>query len=540
MKQLEQRIYIKQWAELKPYKEQARTDIYYLRLCNEVKKALAANTHSATLLIYLTPEEIDMLACFLTSYFEDLISQTNIWSSFIRIHKKLYGKELPFYDLSEYYADEINMQDVSFLIWYFINSGKDESLIAPVNSFIIESAYAVMEVFDEAWEDAPENQVLKKYYTLNEDVTDFYTARNLIDTILFKSYLFYPDTQYDLLESEVEIIEEKKRDEQLMVYLNENRDFKVHHAHTRLLGLSGKEWAAEILGESHPLSEAFNSISQKIRGYFFYKGQDEKNLFLEHIASGKKFNMTKKSFDHYEKLEEIDTILYMGIVLWQNEWWFSGVYFQSAFDANLVLDEKNSIESRKAVNFLDHEKQEVHKYLEIQFEAFKAYNDGSQIAFMPASEIQDFFDRYMAFYNESLNLSEKEQQAAFERARKEGFFVNDEKSNHFSDVHESALVFYNPKSGIEIGLDVNSAFPIKNNPFYVKEDSKQHIIRLLLSESISPELVRYCLDTCKSKLTFFKDDLGKLYLENMDFLLRFYKRGNYFTKPEVTFSGIPK
>ena len=112
MKPLEQRIYIKKWAELKPYDKLAPTDLYYLKLSNEVKKALVETKESHTLFIYLDPDEVDMLACFLTSYFEDLISETNIWNSFVGMHKRLYGKTLPFYDLSEYFEDEINVQDI--------------------------------------------------------------------------------------------------------------------------------------------------------------------------------------------------------------------------------------------------------------------------------------------------------------------------------------------------------------------------------------------------------------------------------------------
>lgn len=34
---MEKRIYIKDWLRLKPYIKQTKTDIYYLKICNEVK-----------------------------------------------------------------------------------------------------------------------------------------------------------------------------------------------------------------------------------------------------------------------------------------------------------------------------------------------------------------------------------------------------------------------------------------------------------------------------------------------------------------------
>lgn len=102
-----------------------------------------------------------------------------------------------------------------------------------------------------------------------------------------------------------------------------------HKSCTKLLSLTSKEWVVETLGETHPLSIDFQTMSLKVQGFFFYKGQDDNVVFLEHIASGKKFNLFKKSFESAHELVQIDTIVFVGIVRWKNEWWFSGIYFQS-------------------------------------------------------------------------------------------------------------------------------------------------------------------------------------------------------------------
>ncbi|NLN24186.1 MAG: DUF3843 family protein [Bacteroidetes bacterium] len=99
------------------------------------------------------------MSCFLTSYFEDLISETNIWNSFVRTHQRLYRKQLPFYNLYQYYEEEINPQDISFLIWYFLNTVQEENFITPFNDFIVETAEKIIDVFDKEWEFAPENEI---------------------------------------------------------------------------------------------------------------------------------------------------------------------------------------------------------------------------------------------------------------------------------------------------------------------------------------------------------------------------------------------
>ncbi|MBZ0243455.1 MAG: DUF3843 family protein [Bacteroidales bacterium] len=534
---MDKRIYIQDWLKLKPYKKQTVTDTYYLKICNEVKKTIAISKEYFIFTMYISDEDIDTLACFLTAYFEDLISETNIWNSFIRTHKRLYKKQLPFYSLEEYFDEEINPQDISFLIWYFLNTVQEEMYITPLSDFIIETAGKVMAVFDKAWDQAPENDHLKTFYQIDENEADFYIARHLIDRILFKTYLFYPDTFQKLRDQELEIVKGSAEDKDIFMHLNENRDSTLHNSHTRLLSLKGKEWAAEILGHNHPLSSDFLNISQRIRGFFLYKGQDGKNIFIEHIASGKKFELTKKSFDNSDTLKELNTILFMGIVQWKNEWWFSGVFFQQAFNPDLVSNQKNSLESRIAVNFLDHHGKETEETLKMQLNAFKDFNEGSQIAFMPSEEIEDFVTDYAEFFNNSLKLSDKEKEEARQRASEEGLFDKEEEPRNISEISEAGLVFFNPKSGVEVALAVNSAFPLPNNPFFNEEDSEEDVLGLLMSEQMSAELAIYCIDNCKENLPFFNEETGKAYLKAIDFLLRFFKKNNYYPKPSITFTG---
>ena len=533
-----ERIFLKDWLALKPYEKQTITDGYYLKLCNSVKETLKSNHYYFILDQYFDEEYINILSCFLVSYFEDIISETNIWTSFLEAHKELYNKTLPFYDTEGYYEGEINEQDVRFLIWYFFNTAQTAKYINSNSNFFKEMASDIFEILDEEYEYAPENKVLKEYYKLDEDESDFYVARNLIDTILFNTYLFYPDMLLDLLDSEVDMIENIKDEEHLLHYLDENKDTILHESHTRLLSLKGKEWASRIIGKEHPLSKDYLNMSKKIRGFFLYKGQDENNVFIEHIASGKKFNLTKKSLDHSYKLKKIDTIIYMGIVKWKDEWWFSGIYFQHEYKADVVLDEKNSIESKMSVNFLDNQNEKINETIKLQFDAFKEFNNGSQIAFMPSDKIEEFIKNYMEYFNKSLNLTKKQREEAEKRAQKDGFLGtdNDKPKNLFED-SETGLVFFNPKSGVEVALEVNSAFSLPENKYFKEEESIDDVMKLFFAEDLSTELAMFCVENSKTKLPFFKTGEGRYLLDDIDFLLRFFKKDNYYTTPTITFTG---
>lgn len=532
---MKKRIYIKEWLEIKPYDKQVSTDSFYLSLANEINKILEDEIAFITLFDRFG-DEIRLLSCFLSSYFEDIISGTNIWTAFINVHSKQYDKNLPFFDTSEYYKGEVNSQDISFLIWYFINTIQEKYLIDPNSDFIESVSKKITFLLDKEFETAPENETLKLIYTMDPKETDYYTARKFIDLILFHTYLFYTDTALKLLMQEHKILEENQ-DENVNMYLSDNRDNFMHQKHTRLMSLKGNEWAAEILGADHPIAKDLQNMSKKIIGYFLYKGQDDNDILIEHIASGKKFKLTKKSFDHEPSLNKIDNILFMGIVNWQNEWWFSGVHFKADYDSGLILKEKNSLKSRMAVNFLDHQLKSVSEMLDKHLKAFLKYNNGSQLAFVSSAEVESFYKGYFDFFNNSLNLSNEEIEKANQRITDEGFLDFDGKKADSIEFAESNLIFFNPKSGVEIAFEVNNAFPLPNNPFCNIENSEEDIMHLFMSEEISTELAMYCINNCKNDVPFFKSEAGIKFLKDIDFFLRFWKVDNYHSKPSITLTG---
>ena len=524
------RIYIKEWLKLKPYSDHSNTDIYYLQLCNSAKKSLLAQ-YKDGFDKYLDEKEINLLSCLLVSYFEDIISETGIFTAFTNKHKELYGKRLPFYETEDYYVNDINIQDVRFLLWYFINTIQDLYFVSPYNELISIAAKDLMALFEEEYEYAPENNELKKQYSLPEDETDYYICRELINKILFNTYLFYPDTRFALDKKLTDIIKSHRNDEFLTGYLNDAQDALTYSLRTKLLSISGQEWAAEILGKDHPLHKDFLNISPKITGYFLYKGQDSENLFLEHIASGKRFNLTKKSFETSFIPSRVDTILYMGIILWRQEWWFSGIHVQIDYNDELVRNQKQSIEAKNDVEFLDNNEDKIKETLNLQNEIFLKFNNGKPIAFLPAGEIDTFIQDFINYYQESLTVPENK--TGKHKKRPDPPATTDIEDYEFDEHFQTGLVFFNPKSGIQIAFDVNSAFPMKENNFFREEKSARDVKSLFFDESISPELAKYCLDNFKDSLPFFKTPEGKIFVEHPDFLLRFFKTANYHSKPQI-------
>ncbi|MGC9342282.1 MAG: DUF3843 family protein [Bacteroidales bacterium] len=336
-------------------------------------------------------------------------------------------------------------------------------------------------------------------------------------------------------ERELEISQKVEDEEHLLNYLQDIRDNSLHNSYTCLLALKGKEWASGLIGDHHPLSQDFRNMSQKIQAFFLYKGQDENNIFFEHIATSKEFKLTKKSFDHGEVLTKIDTIVSIGLVNWRGEWWFSGVYFQKEYNPELINTEKNSMQSRMIVDKLEERKSRSEQLLEEYFKVFKELTNGRQVVFFEADKIEPFILEYLR----TLNKYRKDLAIKSGKKKKSDLGKKELEPKadipRFSEISDTGLIFFNPRSGLEVAMGVNSAFPTEDNPFFNSSESKEDILNLIFDDSFSPELVKYCFDHFKSDLSFFESVEGKFYLENPDFLFRFLKRSRYYSQPEISF-----
>lgn len=523
------RIYLSDWQKFKPETINSKTDIYYLNISNKVFEALKA-TKNQIIFQKLSLNEIKELSCFLTAYFEDVISQTNIWKAFATKHYELYKSFVPIENSEEYFEDEINPVDVHFLIWYFLSIKNKNSFIGILNSYIVDIVVDIYDVFDENHDDAPENQALKDYFVLDFKENDFYKVRNFIEKVFFNNYLLKIDV-FERIKNQIETISSKGfQEEGIEMVLYDFKDQFLLNIKSKLLALGSNEWAAYILGKNHSLYNDLLNISRKIQGKFLFKNKiDNQYVYIEHIASGKKFNLLKSSYDHYKILKN-DSILGIGIIKWQNDWWFSGISSISPFDADLILDEKNSFESRHNVSFLENEN-ELTKLLKLQYQSFLEYNNNMPIAFLEKKDINDFVHNSFDYYNNKLKLSKREIEDYNKRVKKEGLRLTDKPNLiKFEEDFETAIVYFNPNSGIEIYNNICSVLDLKSNPYFQKEDFSNDNLGLLINDFYSTEFVNYCFDINKDKLDYLK----LFSVNQLDFFLRFFKNNNFKTIPKQT------
>lgn len=532
---MKNKIFIKNWLHNKPYNKETSVDIEYLSIANKVYKEFQSCLYIFDE-IGVDDNEVADLSIFLTCYLEDLVSDTNFWNTFARIHFSKYNKEIPFYSLNDYQTGEVNLVDIQFLIWYALNMLNRQRFLSPYDSYLTILAELVFEILDYEYDYVEENKVLKAHFILNPNA-DFYEVRRMIQKLLFETYLFSIDAQKELNTKIEGAIEEYEDDdsENLTMILNSIMDKHTHAYRTKLLAMKGKEWLAEILGKEHALSEPISNISEKIASYFLYKEQNKTHFQFQHVATDTIFDLTKDSFELRFPLDD-KHIYYIEMILWKKEWVFSGICFPTDFNADIILDEKSDNGNINKVLQLNE------KYMNYSMETIQNQENtflkkyGSSVLFLKANDVPATLNEFINIYNNSITKDkknkEKDQDEAIKRQKDKGY-LNHEQGSFEMESDENVLLFFNPNTGIEMYNDICSIFPDKENPFYDTED--RIAIKMFLFSDIYPkELVVFFVENYASKLIFFKKDIGEKYLKDLDFLQRFWRPENYFSKPYVT------
>lgn len=150
-----QKIYRKAWMEARVFAPQSDSDQWYVDFANRL---LPLVEKSAYIKLLPAGQEVKV-TLYLTWYLEDCINNMGGWNRFIWFHSELYGRYLPFYTLTdEYMADEVNPEDVKFILWSLASVVDEDFPVEPADPFdpvISEFADEVYALLDAEFENAP-------------------------------------------------------------------------------------------------------------------------------------------------------------------------------------------------------------------------------------------------------------------------------------------------------------------------------------------------------------------------------------------------
>lgn len=149
-------IYMKRWLEANGRKRALPGDTWYLNFANEVLPLVTASPlfqgHAAS--------KAAQTALDTALYFQDAIAQTGGWKAFTARYRMLYGQPLPFYACNGYIDDEINRDDVCFLLWKNLTGLHPSFHFQPPHEVsLLTLAGQLYDRMDSLFEEAPINEI---------------------------------------------------------------------------------------------------------------------------------------------------------------------------------------------------------------------------------------------------------------------------------------------------------------------------------------------------------------------------------------------
>ena len=312
------KIFPAEWLAIKPYNNPDSVDLYYVGLANKVMGFL----EKSELADYFKDELfIRKASLYLVSWFEDICSNLGMWALINKECLVRYGSKLPFYDVSKYYEGEVNPQDLSLLLWHFMQVYNEKNtLLNPENPWLLKTALELTNLFDEEYESAPENERLHAFIHNDFIGDNWWECRKLMEWFHMSSYVFLgaPEAVAEAIaDSEYKGMPLPKR---MYMAVTEHM-FNYKH---NLLSLNVQQWLGKITENA-----VFDKIERSKPSMFMYKGQGSTTFRLYDMVEGKEYGVDMDSFAEGESsirnYVEDKTLVYTTLVKFNGKYFISGM-----------------------------------------------------------------------------------------------------------------------------------------------------------------------------------------------------------------------
>ncbi|MGL5015359.1 MAG: DUF3843 family protein [Bacteroidales bacterium] len=282
------------WMEMHPWlKATDDSVVYYVKLANAILSELQKEELSIKVAV--------QAACGFAAYLEDVISGRHIFGTLQNINKKKYGFRLPFFPIleDEYYEDEVNFADVTFLYWHFLAQSDAGLFPSPkLSTDQIERVAKVFDLLESAFEDAPESEDLGAFLTLvGVDKPTFNDIAPRLVYIQRQSYINHITAEREIDIYTDELKAEAGIDEaSFFFFLNEYANQMLFNLPMSASAEFTSSFYAELVGSKHKAYKLIKSIGRdKLSTLFTFVEEKKDCVVLKHSNSDAMIEVLKES-----------------------------------------------------------------------------------------------------------------------------------------------------------------------------------------------------------------------------------------------------
>ena len=451
-----------EYQALHPKGVVAGSDPYFATLANKIFRTLLAEK--------LIKNDFDDLflrkiALKSASYLEDAVSKWGLFDGFRKLNTEICGKQIPFYTITDdYYTDEINIEDVQFLVWSTLQEkiiiNGENFVVNPDNPMIMFLGSFIYEMLDEEYETAPENEKIREL--LHEhDIEDFITFRRLLEWLCYNSYLS-TFRSIQTIESLKETIRKKFRHNINFVkhisYLVESNGVLCYACTP--LSVKAVDWFRTITTNSRML-ERTKDLSFRTFQQYKIKGSDDSFIYLESFGEDKmEISLARQSIDQLDinqkrEFSKGNDILQTSLVFYDNIWQINGISVFGKMTEEIQAEEDQKVEEKKFYN-----ETSIRNYKDIL-----KHNGNKEIAFFKKSaDLENFWKKVFS------NASN----------------IDDFIENYPYKNGKNLVVFCYPKNGAVIIPDIAQCINYPGNELYQSDDSENEGLSLLTGGFSAP------------------------------------------------------
>lgn len=449
----------KWFIDKKPYKQADAYDKYWLNLTKNAFGILEPHKKK-----YFKDEfgneDIAEIAYAITSYFEDFISNIGIWKALRKKHIELYGTPVPFLvrNQENYNYEYINKEDIKFLLWRFLNIYSE--YLEPyrlTDKYLDVLTDDLYNLFDKEYETAYETDYYNDFFKVSKQ-DDYFKIRDKIFW-LSHSYLFDKITNTYILSKtdNIEINEEADLFEYQIYSITASED-SVYKQTTEFSALTVFDIFTELVKADDECKERLKEITIKHSGYFIFMSEDDKYLNFENYATKKEYKVLKDSMNEKMKTPDVGTMIIGGFILWNNDWWLSGI-FVSLPDKTTLTDEEKSNFQKELYVYDKEYKEKMNEMPEIQGKDFQIFFKSKEIIYYNSGE------KLEKDYNDFIQFTRKQRTSKSKEARK---FAKKHKFNKVKLPVEfvksdDICIFFEKNTGLAIIQEVKYFLSILDN-----------------------------------------------------------------------------
>ena len=478
------------------------TDMEYVMVARNLYKVIKSLIHDR----YVTPVVAKDLAIRLTLHLEDTVADAGVWRGFCTGHHRLYGRWLPFlWNNDDIALDVITPESCTFIVWMTFTNHDSLRYVSPLMPAISTLGKEMFRYLNGLFDDMTINEELTDDISSKLVLDDFYKMRDVLTWLCDPNgcYMSYWDVTMEGMAQEYKAAQQHLSQEKHITY--QVRSVFPFKEKVGPLAILAQEWYADMLhGNADSNIRRYAEVVRRMEFKRFDTYKIEKikdNVFTLRGVDDKQIQILSAELGiNPENMKEDTNMLISSFVFYNGKWESTGItalQHSGKEFKDVIKTHHDSVDNREREKeiyqrFIDKNKGQRIYYFR-NFKEFTNWHDGIFMAEV-SGKLFETFPKEMKQSNQ-------------------------------------LLVYLPTDGGLEIAVDVCAPLHDKNNPFYGEKEAKDIGISYLDMDCLRGECLRYMINSGMLRYLSFPggdpEHSNKTAQENIDFLLRYYKRGLY-------------